>query len=454
MRFLVCLCFVLMVYTGSSVVFSKKYLNDKVNENIMQQRYQSSVERGRAGLDALYEEGFSLRKKEELSSFFSTGDERRLPKGFVISPMAPQAASASGGMTVSSSGLSYKIESYTEFDLTFIIGIVLSFLALVLTFDSVSGDREEGTLRQILSNTVSRPVVLVGKFVAVLLVLLITILLGSILSTIIFQIQIGQDIIFLFPWETLLTIPVSLVYLSIFISLGLWISASVARSSTSLSLLLLMWITVVVLAPNIGGMLVQRFSPVTSQEEHNARFQAIIGAAPMPLETAEFYQGKGTEDQWRVVDQFETRQNESFEQLITQRFNELTGQAEEAEFLNCISPYGAFKQVMERIASTGLGYHAEFFQASREYRTELLQFIRDRDRHDPESKHHIIIIPRLRAMSNKPVDPAIVPVFVPPSRHVSGQTIVIAVPWFGYLCFLSVLFFSLAFVSFVKMDVR
>ena len=46
----------------------------------------------------------------------------------------------------------------------FIIGYVLSLVALLFTFDSISGERERGTLRLTLSNAIPRHTVLIGKF--------------------------------------------------------------------------------------------------------------------------------------------------------------------------------------------------------------------------------------------------------------------------------------------------
>mgnify|MGYP001766571630 CR=1 FL=1 len=48
-------------------------------------------------------------------------------------------------------------------DLTFIITILLSLAALVFSYDAVSGDKEDGTLKLTLANAVPRSTVLAGK---------------------------------------------------------------------------------------------------------------------------------------------------------------------------------------------------------------------------------------------------------------------------------------------------
>ena len=53
---------------------------------------------------------------------------------------------------------------FTTLDWAFIVGYVLSFIALLFTFDSISGELERGTLRLTLANAIPRHIVLVGKF--------------------------------------------------------------------------------------------------------------------------------------------------------------------------------------------------------------------------------------------------------------------------------------------------
>jgi hypothetical protein len=55
---------------------------------------------------------------------------------------------------------------FPAMDVTLILKIVISVLALLMAYDVVSGEREQGTLRLILSNTTPRHQVLLGKLVA------------------------------------------------------------------------------------------------------------------------------------------------------------------------------------------------------------------------------------------------------------------------------------------------
>lgn len=54
-------------------------------------------------------------------------------------------------------------------DWSFIIGYVLSLIALLFTFDAVSHEREQGTLRLMFANPIPRHTVLIGKFLGALI---------------------------------------------------------------------------------------------------------------------------------------------------------------------------------------------------------------------------------------------------------------------------------------------
>ena len=61
----------------------------------------------------------------------------------------------------------------TKIDWVFTITYLLSFIPLLFTFDALSGERESGTLRLCLANPISRPALLVGKFLGTLIAVLI-----------------------------------------------------------------------------------------------------------------------------------------------------------------------------------------------------------------------------------------------------------------------------------------
>ncbi|MBE3112008.1 MAG: ABC transporter permease subunit, partial [Acidobacteria bacterium] len=57
-------------------------------------------------------------------------------------------------------------------DLTFIVTILVSLMALILSYDAVCGEKEDGTLKLMLANGLSRSKIILGKFAGGMLTLL------------------------------------------------------------------------------------------------------------------------------------------------------------------------------------------------------------------------------------------------------------------------------------------
>ena len=59
----------------------------------------------------------------------------------------------------------------TDVDWTFVVGVLGSLMAVLLTFDAIAGEKERGTLRQTLANRIPRDTILIGKYLAALIVI-------------------------------------------------------------------------------------------------------------------------------------------------------------------------------------------------------------------------------------------------------------------------------------------
>ena len=149
----------------------------------------------------------------------------------------------------------------TAIDWVFIITYLLSFIPLLFTFDALSGERERGTLRLCLANSISRPALLVGKFLGSLITVLIAFY---------FAVLFNLTIISTESWTQLggadwgrvgLIVLIASCYAGIFIAVGLIISAMTRESRLSLVVLLLIWVTVVVFMPSTLGTLSTKWMP-------------------------------------------------------------------------------------------------------------------------------------------------------------------------------------------------
>ena len=139
---------------------------------------------------------------------------------------------------------------FAFFDMVYIFQLVLGLLAILIASEAISGEKEDGTLRLMLTTNVSRAQVLVGKILAGLTTLAIPTALGFILLTILLlgteNIEVGVG-----EWVRVgLLFALSLLYLLVFYLIGLAISCATHRSATSLIYALFAWALLAIVLPN------------------------------------------------------------------------------------------------------------------------------------------------------------------------------------------------------------
>jgi ABC-type transport system involved in multi-copper enzyme maturation permease subunit len=150
-------------------------------------------------------------------------------------------------------------------DLVFIVGILLSLAALIFSYDAVCGEKEDGVLKLMLSNSLSRSKVVFGKVLGGTAVLVVAFFVSVIL---------GLIVILLNPrvswtranWGALgFVLLGAAVYVLFFHILGVLISARHHSSSASIMTSLCVWILVVLVIPNLSPYLGSLISPSPSR---------------------------------------------------------------------------------------------------------------------------------------------------------------------------------------------
>jgi ABC-type transport system involved in multi-copper enzyme maturation permease subunit len=156
---------------------------------------------------------------------------------------------------------------FTTPDLLYVVKVILALCAMLFAFDTVSGEKEIGTLRQSLSNSVKRPILIVGKwiggFTSFVVPFFMAVLLGTILVTMSPLVQMDGE-----NWAKLgLFLLSSVIYLAVFFSLGLLISCLTHQSSSSLVISLFVWTMLVFFIPNLGSILARQFVKIPTVQQ-------------------------------------------------------------------------------------------------------------------------------------------------------------------------------------------
>jgi ABC-type transport system involved in multi-copper enzyme maturation permease subunit len=147
------------------------------------------------------------------------------------------------------------LNAFFSLDFITVLSIVLSLLALVFSYDLITREHEDGTLKLIFTNYNGRISFLIGKITGVLISLLPILVFCFLLSALF--IVLSPDIkLQVSDWIRVIILFIfSILYVLIFILMGTLISALVKHSSTAIVLSMLSWIWFVFLWPVSGSYL-------------------------------------------------------------------------------------------------------------------------------------------------------------------------------------------------------
>jgi len=346
-------------------------------------------------------------------------------------------------------------------DLSFIVKIVLSLFAILFTYDAIVGEKEKGTLKLALSNRVPRDRLILGKaiggFISLLIPLVIPMVIGLLLLMVYPNVSLlGTD------WTRIaLIFLMFLLYLSVFFTLGLFVSARTSRSSTSFLLLLFIWVTFVTVIPKASVMIASQINPIPSVHEITAQKDAYLQEIQKEAiaERTDYFKNNPAPDK----DQPEARKKweedirkwaEDLQQSLTGKIDErnaaierdyqakMNQQQKLAVNLSRISPTSAMMFGAMSLARTGVNEHDRFLSSVRTYKPIFTKWINEK-----MMQGNIFGGEQIKPdLSDMPQHE-----FIPEGL---GDSFKRVLPDVILMIFLIMLFFVGAFVSFLRYDVR
>ena len=217
--------------------------------------------------DILYKEGAKAFAPPAPLSFLALGLELVLPN------VAETPAGRVDPPVVMRLGNNQTRDNLYEFfygpiDLVFVVAVVMSLLAVILTYGAIAGEKEQGTLGLVLSNAVPRARIILAKAAANILVLVVPFLLAVVLSLTIVEIQGGGISAIPGVWTSVgLGALLSILLIGFFANLGLLVSALTKQAVPALVALLLAWVFFYGVYPRLSAAAGQILSPAPSEAQ-------------------------------------------------------------------------------------------------------------------------------------------------------------------------------------------
>ncbi len=449
LRFLLTLVLTLIMIIISTFIFVGQYHQKLTEFRELENKNNEQLINNSNNLSSIASQQQTIHLRPTRMELISEGGIKHLPKMFRVSTFQiyePEFVSTENNF----------MNRFTNIDWTFIIAFLLSFFAILLTYDAATGEKSDGTLRLMLSHSVSRSTVILSKYISALVTIVIPLVLGIILSLLIaalfgqvafFSLEIAKIIFYIIAAQ---------FYLSIFMLFGLLVTCLTKNSVTSIIILLFIWVVAAILIPNSGGKIAAKFFQIPTREQIDRQIRnktSEISDAHTAKYEKTFWWNGNPRAEWvpyrcRAVNAMADARNQINHDYMNQRINQI----KKARSILKISPTTVFSSLSEQICTTGLDHFESFYQQIVDYRNQFRQFITEKDKADPDSPHQIYEW-ESSPMSQKPVDLNAIPRFQEKELSLLN-TIQRALSNFAILIVFNAILFVAVFVAFGRYDVR
>ena len=382
------LCFMLSVL--SAWILTQDYADRMAEYSDAVQRHRQELEDAR-----VYSEvKVTVDKRPEPLGLLYEGVEKYLNGTLTVQHGdVPTVSSSAGQGNPLMAGLA-------SLDLSLIVRVIFSLLALLFVYDSISRERERGTLSLLMSNPVPRHQVLFGKYLGILLSLFVPILCSMLAGALIILFSPAVRLSSSDGIRLVLISLISLLYVSAFCNVGIFVSSRCSRSTTSLMFLLFFWVTFILLIPKASAYVASYVKPVSSLDVVNERAGALwreFGDKVSEFNEKHPPQGSSSFDSGGTkVFMAEKRKMTAYlerakfreplrikyadkEHSVRQEYlRELGRQSALANNLARISPSVNYENLISALAKTDAQSHRAFIDRAGIYRRELISYLRSK----------------------------------------------------------------------------
>lgn len=162
---------------------------------------------------------------------------------------------------------------FKNLDFIGIVTIVMSLVAILFSFNAISGEREAGVLRQMLSAGIARRTIVWGKFIGGNISVIVPFTIG-VLGGLLYLLLSARVQFRLIDYSVILILVIiSCLYISGFYALGLLFSVRSRSSNQALLKSLFAWVVIVLVWPNVTPFIaaqIYRIPSATKIEQQRA----------------------------------------------------------------------------------------------------------------------------------------------------------------------------------------
>jgi ABC-type transport system involved in multi-copper enzyme maturation permease subunit len=255
-------------------------------------------------------------------------------------------------------------------DTSFVIKLLVSLFALMFSLDTVTREKEAGTLRAILAQPIRRRELILYKSLGASISLLAAFAIAYVCELIYLYLAHGLlrdrgDLA-----RSLLIFGLASLYGVVFVHIGLFISTITNRTKIAATTALLTWATIVLVLPNAAALMARLLTPTPSYNQLNARLNE---ARKRILQ-----EGGEANPERPVARQALPQRFEAESQVTDEYLASKKDQNRQARLFAALSPAGALTFGLSDIAGTGVDAYNSYLDLFRSSRDVMLDAFKRR----------------------------------------------------------------------------
>lgn len=373
---------------------------------------------------------------------------------------------------------------FGKIDFVFIVSFILSILVFIFTFSCISGEKERGTIRLVMSNGVPRWQIVLAKIIGNYLVFLAPLIISFIIGLVIINIT---GIISIFIEELFIALIIisiiTLLFLFTIFNLGIFISTLTHNSTTSIITLILIWVFFILVIPKVSPMISGILYPLKSQQifeiekrmlkesiedeldnQERELFERLVAESGMDIYTYYDLHAPETENAREKYDELVIPLQNEYKDKISSELTKIENQYQNKKSIQAaiavnfsrVSPISCYTYIIAELSGTGNLELENFYNYSKNFQSRVKQEIYDHWTHQVYKAKHGGFRSSGGYFKKEGVVEDNIPVPHFSSYKHAGFNVALQSVWIDIVLLIlySFLFFYASFVSFLRYDVR
>lgn len=270
LRFALAYLLVTVLLVGSAGIMLGQYATQKKAYDVSLSAYRARAQESRLDYFTAWEQLY-IDRPPVLTQFLALGGAKDADPHAMASVSNP-------ALFVGRPRRSPVVNLFPSVDMVFIVGVVLSLVVFMLSYDTISGERESGTMRVLFASPVPRHTAIFGKAIGGYISLILPFLTSWVIIALLLVLRRDLTVTDEQWIRMFCGVGVCLLYLAVVFSLAVLASTVNATSARAILVLLVCWVVLMIAVPSASPFLAHAMAePPLNNETEMAMFARLSG---------------------------------------------------------------------------------------------------------------------------------------------------------------------------------